>query len=67
MNNILVPWIILVGNVIVYVKTRISVISVRIGCWNEKNVGEYVFRYDVAKCSTFIPSHHTITWPTTDI
>ena len=42
-QNILVPWIIFVGvmvNVIVYVKTR-CVISVRIGCWNEKEkVGE---------------------------
>ena len=34
-QNIVVPWIILVVNVIVYVNTR-CVISVRIGCWNRK-------------------------------
>ena len=38
-NTLRVPWIILlVVNVIVYVKTR-CVISVRIGCWNKKNGG----------------------------
>jgi hypothetical protein len=45
-QNILVPWIIFVGillvNVIVYVKTR-CVISVRIGCWNEKEKVEEPF------------------------